>query len=211
MSMLVKLKALLVSPDSANVEMGIMLMKSLDDCSVTTLLKPFSYVDGILYPPPIFQRHASAYVELLAYFSQYDKQTAVFCSTITKLTIPVLRHDGQLQPFSALRSLSIYRAEPGANLAILSTLNQLEELQLVTIMEGDNLNFVAGLSNLKTLTITNWTSLTDMSALRNHPALTSIRIVACPQLCGADVLMSVPNLQQVQVFGAPKVVVPPQF
>ena len=211
MSMIAKLKTLLVSPDSANVEMGMMLMKSLEDASVAELLKPFSYVDGILYPPPIFERNASAYVDLLSHFSAYDEQTAEFCSTIFKLAIPVLRHDGQLKPFSALRSLSIYRVEAGVSLLFLSSLHQLEELQLTTVMEVDNLDFVAELSNLKTLTLTNWTSLTDISALRNHPALMSIRIVACPQLCDGTALKSIPKLQQLAVFGVPKMVVPPDF
>ena len=206
-----KLKTLLESPDSANVEMGIMLMKSLADPSVIPLLQPFSYVDGVLYPPSIFQRHASAYIELLAHYSKYDQQTALFCSTITKLKLPALRYDCQLKPFSALQNLSVYRLEAGAELAILSTLRRLEELELVTIMEVDNLDFVTQLSHLQTLTITNWPDLTDMSGLRNHPTLRSIRIVSCPRLCDANTLMSIPNLQQVEVFGAPKVVVPAKF
>ena len=118
--------------------------------------------------------------------------------------------ESDLTPFVNLKKLILYQVEEGADLTLLSRMKTLEELDLVRVLEED-IQFLRGLQNLRSLTITSWPNLSNVDVLHNHPSLVSLRIVACPQLHGSTVFESIPNLKTLQIFGSPNVNIPVAF
>ena len=210
MSYVAKIKKLLATEDEHSINTAILLLQSLEEASMAEVFKPLSYVEETIFPPKAFRKHASVYVDLLARYSKFDKEIADFCTSITKISMAKFGADSDLTPFVNLKKLMLYRVEEGADLTVLSRMKTLEELELVRVLEED-LQFLKGLQNLRSLTITSWPKLSNVDVLHNHPSLVSLRIVACPQLHGSTVFESIPNLKTLQVFGSPNAKIPTSF
>ena len=203
-----KIKTLLSSDDDYTLQSGMMLLESLDEPSLADILKPLSYIEETLYPPVIFRRHVSTYIQLLARYAKHDTEIASFCASITKLSLPKMGCNLDLQAFSNVTKLIIYQVEEGLDLSVLAELSLLTDLEMCRVGSGVDILFVSSLKKLQSLTITSWPTLECIDGLADHPTLRTLRIVACPKISATTVLERIPNLEHVQVFGSPNVVVP---
>ena len=139
MSLVAKIKKLLATEDEQSINTAILLLSSLEDASMTDVFKPLSYVEETIFPPKAFRKHASVYVDLLAQYSQYDKELADFCASVTKLSMATFGTDSDLSPFVNLKKLIIYHVETGVDLHAFSHLKMLEELELVRVSDGEDI------------------------------------------------------------------------
>lgn len=183
-------------------------MDSLD----FTAFKGLQFLD--LMDTSAFSRNENAFSlagleELLYYghdFNQPLKEILAGLPNPKQLTYlrTQIRSDEEIKDlaeFTNLTGLAVTFLAEEADASLLKELTQLQQLELYT-MKQQELPWLAAMSNLKQVSLTNAADISDYSVFYGMPQLTMLSVQRAEQLKDLGFLQNLPNLKRLEISGS---------
>ena len=211
----IRIRELLTHQDESYLEMGGMLLESMDEEGVVDyLIKDISIFAGGFNLPNTFKgawNKLAVKELLLGVISEFTAQSDVVsgkCAELQILDVAYLENAVRLEGLSGLRSLRIFNMPTEYELFSLEQLVQLEILELYTAPVLCDLSALADAPSIRTLVLCNLAELKNIEVLANNTSIEKLVIVSCPKIESFAPLASMSALKHLQLPGVSRDKIP---
>jgi len=204
----IRIRELLTHQDESYLEMGGMLLESMDEEGVVDyLIKDITIFDGGFNLPNTFKGASNKLAVkevLLGVISEFSEQSDVVAAKrdeIHRLDVANLENGMRLEGLSALQSLRVFSMPEEYALFSLEQMTKLEVLELYTAPELCDISALEENQSIKKLVLCNLAELTSIESLNKNTSIEELVIVSCPKIDSYRPIESMSGLKRLHLPG----------